>query len=138
MYGDAARRRFSRKYVTFELGLAPVGTGIPVLTNLAAGPNEFAAYAVPENSILEKIGAAWVSSTGTTSAATVRARRATTVLASSGSITGTGRTAGYGATADASVFQNECLNLDIAPGTNDDDFVGLTVTMVFIPQLEES
>lgn len=135
---DIERRLYGRRYMTIgPVGLQPVGTGIAVLTNLPATAGEIAAIPVHDNCLLESVGVAWVSSTGTTSSMTVAVRRATTSLASV-TATGTGRTAGVSSDVDAVLTKGEALNVTITAGTADDDFVGVMITLCFAPMKSNS
>lgn len=128
---DLNRRIYGRRYVTIPLGQS-TAAGVYTLTNIAATATVVAYIPVPDNCLLESVGVAYASSTGTTSALTVGVRRSTTTLVSV-AVSGTGATVGLSSDVDAPCSKGEALNLTITGGTNDDDFVGACAVVTFAP-----
>ena len=131
------RRLYGRRYLALPLGLQSSVILPTVITNLGTTAVEMHCIPIHDNCLLESIGVAFISSTGTTSALTVQVRRATTVLASA-TATGTGRTAAVSSEVDAPLTKGEALNLTMLAGTNDDDFLGAVVTLCFAPLKADS
>lgn len=137
MNSDLFRELFLGRFVTLQVGLPAANLGAPaVLTNIAATDVVCGIIPVMDNGQLDAIGVSYQTSTGTTKSVTAKVKRGSTTLASvtaSGAGAADAPIGAVGSNVNAIVTKGEALLVTIAAGTNDDDFVGLTIVVSFKP-----